>query len=53
MPATVSNAEGSLAEGTSEAEGMRLWPRSSKKLRKRSRISSEVMGALILGAAAG
>ena len=39
----VSSAEGSWADGTSEAEGMRRWPRSSKKLRYRSRISSEVI----------
>jgi hypothetical protein len=43
MPATVSSAEGSRAEGTSDAEGMRRWPRSSKKLRNRSRISSDVI----------
>ncbi len=33
MPATVNSAEESCAEGTSDADGTRLWPRSSKKLR--------------------
>ena len=33
IPATVSSADGSCAEGTSDAEGMRRWPRSSKNAR--------------------
>ena len=30
IPAVVSSTEGSSTEGTSEAEGTILWPRSSK-----------------------
>ena len=33
MPAVVSSTEGSCEEGTSEAEGTTLWPRSSKNER--------------------
>src|SRR4051812_30857909 len=43
MPAVVSNTDGSCSAGTSDADGSRLWSRLSKKLRKRSRISSEVI----------
>src|SRR4051794_5936396 len=42
MPAVVSSTDGSCSAGTSEPEGSRLWSRVSKKLRKRSRISSDV-----------
>ncbi len=42
MPAVVSSTDGSCSAGTSEPEGRRLWSRLSKKLRKRSRISSDV-----------
>jgi len=31
IPATVSSVEVSSAAGTSDADGMRRWPRSSKK----------------------
>ncbi len=44
MPAVVSNTEGSCTEGTSEADGTTLWPRSSKKERKVSRISCAFIG---------
>src|SRR3954470_176218 len=43
MPAGVSSTDGSCSAGTSDADGSRLWSRLSKKLRKRSRISSEVI----------
>src|SRR3954451_14562056 len=43
MPAVVSSTDGSCSAGTSDADGSRLWSRLSKKLRKRSRISSEVI----------
>ena len=42
MPAVVSRTDGSCSAGTSEPEAMRLWSRLSKKVRKRSRISSDV-----------
>src|SRR5687767_6820598 len=42
MPAVVRSTDGSYSAGTSENDGRRLWSRSSKKLRKDSRISSEV-----------
>src|SRR3954447_19883261 len=41
MPAEMRSVEGSL-RGTSDADGRRLWSRSSKYDRKRSRISSDV-----------
>src|SRR3954469_74781 len=43
MPAVVSSTDGSCSAGTSDPDGSRLWSRLSKKLRKRSRISSEVI----------
>ena len=43
MPAVVSRTDGSCSAGTSDPDGSRLWSRLSKKLRKRSRISSEVI----------
>src|SRR3954447_4288902 len=43
MPAVVSSTDGSFSSGPSDADGSRLWSRLSKKLRKRSRISSEVI----------
>ncbi len=43
MPAVISSTERSVGGGTSEAEGRRRWPRSSKKLRNVSRIWSEVI----------
>src|SRR4051812_49834441 len=43
MPAVVSSTDGSCSAGTRDPEGMRLWSRLSKKLRKRLRISSEVI----------
>ena len=33
IPATVKSTERSLGGGTSDAEGTRTWPRSSKKRR--------------------
>jgi hypothetical protein len=44
MPAVVSSTEGSYEDGTSEAEGIRLWSRSSKNDKNCSRISSAVTG---------
>ena len=43
MPATVVSVEVSSGAGTSEALGIRRWPRSAKKARNSSRISSEVI----------
>ena len=43
MPAVVSSTDGSYEGGTSEAEGTRRWPRSSKKERKVSRIAAAFM----------
>src|SRR4051794_6281177 len=40
IPAVVRSTEGSYDEGTSDADGMRRWPRSSKNDRYFSRISS-------------
>ena len=40
MPAVVSSTDGSYDGGTSDADGMRRWSRSSKNDRKRSRISA-------------
>src|SRR5918997_5863816 len=45
MPAVVSSTDGSYEGGTSDAEGTRRWPRSSKKDRKSSRISAAVMAS--------
>src|SRR6267142_3912309 len=42
MPAVVKSVERSSARGTSDAEGRRRWPFSSKNERKPSRISLEV-----------
>ena len=42
IPAIVRSVERSSARGTSDAEGRRRWPFSSKKERKPSRISSDV-----------
>src|SRR4051794_31810767 len=42
MPAVVSSTDGSWSAGTSEPDGSRRWARLSKKVRKRSRISSDV-----------
>src|SRR5689334_7924431 len=42
MPAIVRSVEVSSGAGTSDAEGRRRWPRSSKKRRKVSRMSSAV-----------
>jgi hypothetical protein len=42
MPAVVSSVERSSARGTSEAEGQRRWPFSSKNARKPSRSSTVV-----------
>ena len=47
MPAVVNSRVGSPA-GTSDADGMRWWPRSSKKLKYRSRISSPFMHLLAI-----
>src|SRR5262245_22254686 len=50
MPAVVSRTDGSCSAGTSEPDASRRWSRLSKKLRKRSRISTDVMAPRSLGA---
>src|SRR5437868_1904377 len=40
IPAVVSSTEGSYDDGTSDADGTRRWPRSSKNDKYFSRISS-------------
>src|SRR4026208_1290850 len=42
IPAVVRSVESSPARGTSEAEGQRRWPRSSKNERKPSSSSADV-----------
>src|SRR5258708_7744367 len=49
MPAVVSRVERSSARGTSDADGRRRCPFSSKNERKPSRISGEECIAAILG----
>src|SRR5919109_1224168 len=49
MPAVVSRVERSSARGTSDADGRRRWPFSSKKERKPSRSSAVVLIWRILG----
>src|SRR4051812_9031667 len=44
IPAVVRSTDGSYEEGTSDADGMRRWPRSSKYDRYFSRISSALTG---------
>ena len=43
MPAVVSSTDWSSAEGTSEADGVARWPRSTKKSVNERRISSDVL----------
>jgi hypothetical protein len=49
MPAVVSSVERSSERGTSDADGQRRWPFSSKNERKPSRISAVVRTAAIVG----
>src|ERR671933_1944080 len=48
IPAVVSSVERSSARGTSDADGRRRWPFSSKNERKPSRISAVVYTVLSL-----
>src|SRR5215208_353204 len=49
IPAVVRRTDGSYTEGTSDADGMRRCSRSSKKDRKRSRISEAFIARGSLG----
>ena len=47
IPAVVSSTDGSYDDGINDADGMRLWSRSSKNERYVSRISADDRGGLM------